>query len=154
MARLRARPVLWINTGLAIALVVVALVAVMALRSSPGAAAATTRTATVRSGTVVATVSGSGNVTSADAVAANFGTSGTVTAVKVKVGQKVTEGQVLATLDPASATRSLQTARAQLTSAQAQYDETAAGATSTQRAKDALAVTSAQQSVERRPRLA
>jgi hypothetical protein len=65
MARLRERPTLWINVGLAAALVVAAAVALVVLRSSPGVAAASVRTTPVRTGTVTATVSGSGNVTSA-----------------------------------------------------------------------------------------
>jgi macrolide-specific efflux system membrane fusion protein len=111
MSRLRARPALWINIGLAAALVVTAAVAIVVLRSSPGAAAAAPRTTPVRTGTVTATVSGSGNVTSADAVAASFVSGGTVTAITVKPGQKVAKGQVLATIAPSSAQRSLDTAQ-------------------------------------------
>jgi multidrug efflux pump subunit AcrA (membrane-fusion protein) len=147
MSRLRARPLLWVNVGLAIALVAALAIALVALRSTPQAAAATTRTATVRTGTVTATVTGSGNVASATAVAVNFQTGGTVKYVAVKAGQKVRKGQRLATLDDTSAREALASARAQLASAQAQYDQTAAGATSQQRAKDALAVQAAQQSV-------
>jgi hypothetical protein len=69
MARLRERPTLWINVGLAAALVVAAAVALVVLRSSPGVAAASVRTTPVRTGTVTATVSGSGNVTSAATLA-------------------------------------------------------------------------------------
>ena len=99
MSRLRARPALWINVGLALALVVAGTIALVSLRSEPQAAASTTRTATVRTGTVTATVTGSGNVASATAVAVNFTTGGTVKTVAVKAGQKVRKGQVLATLD-------------------------------------------------------
>jgi macrolide-specific efflux system membrane fusion protein len=147
MSTLRARPTLWINLALAVALALAGGVALVALRSSPGAAATSVRTATVRTGTVTATVSGSGNVTSADEVAMNFATSGTVTSIKVKPGQVVDKGQVLATLDTSAARRTLAAAKAQLSSAQAQYAQTAAGATSAQRTKDALAVSAAEQSV-------
>lgn len=147
MSRLRARPVLWINLGLALTLVVAGTIALVALRSAPQAAAATTRTATVRTGTVTATVTGSGNVASASAVAVNFPSGGTVRSIAVKAGQKVRKGQLLATLDDTSAGEALKSAKAQLASAQAQYDQTAAGATSQQRGKDTLAVQAASQSV-------
>ena len=51
MSRLRSRPVLWINAGLAAVLVFAAAIAFVVLCSSPGAAASTARTTAVRTGT-------------------------------------------------------------------------------------------------------
>ncbi len=59
-----------------------------------------TRTTTVKQGVVQSTVSGSGNIQSADQLNLGFKTSGTVTHIYVKAGQHVTQGQLLATLDP------------------------------------------------------
>lgn len=78
-----------------------------------------TRTTTVKRGVVQSTVSGSGNVQSADQLNLGFKTSGTVTHIYVKAGQHVTQGQLLATLDPKSAEVSLEQAKATLQSAEA-----------------------------------
>ncbi|HTY96038.1 MAG TPA: biotin/lipoyl-binding protein, partial [Solirubrobacteraceae bacterium] len=78
-----------------------------------------TRTATVKRGVVQSTVSGSGNIQSADELNLGFKTSGTVTHIYVKEGQHVTQGQLLATLDPSSAEVTLEQAKASLQSAEA-----------------------------------
>ena len=72
---------------------------------TPSAAStkAVTRTATVASGTVMTTVSSTGNVTAPNNVSVNFGTSGTLTEIDVKVGQTVKQGDVLARVDSTAA---------------------------------------------------
>ena len=121
------------------------MIALVALRSTPQAAAATTRTATVRSGTVTATVTGSGNVASAAAVAVNFPTGGTVTSVAVKAGQKVRKGQKLAV---AQAQQQLDQARNQLSQQELTQQQDAAGATPAQPAQASAGVRSAQVQVD------
>ena len=78
---------------------------------------AAVRTVPVTRGTVSASVSASGTVASAKARSLNFGSSGTVEKVYVEVGDKVTAGQILARLDDASASESLDAAAAALDSA-------------------------------------
>ncbi|MEV6968062.1 biotin/lipoyl-binding protein [Hamadaea sp. NPDC051192] len=77
----------------------------------------TARTGTVAQGTVTASVTASGTVASATTMNHNFVTSGTVTSIKVAVGDKVTKGQVLATVDSTETAASLATAKANLTDA-------------------------------------
>ncbi|MGN6324623.1 efflux RND transporter periplasmic adaptor subunit [Pseudolysinimonas sp.] len=69
--------------------------------SASAASSASARlTATVQQGSVSQTVSASGTVEPVREVSAAFQVSGTVTAVNVAVGQTVTAGQQLATIDP------------------------------------------------------
>ncbi|MEV0267242.1 biotin/lipoyl-binding protein [Hamadaea sp. NPDC050747] len=77
----------------------------------------TARTGTVAQGTVTASVTASGTVASATTMNHNFVTSGTVTSIKVAVGDKVTKGQVLATVDGTETAATLATAKANLTDA-------------------------------------
>ncbi|NUO57548.1 MAG: biotin/lipoyl-binding protein, partial [Hamadaea sp.] len=77
----------------------------------------TARTGTVAQGTVTASVTASGTVASATTMNHNFVTSGTVTSIKVAVGDKVTKGQVLATVDSTETAATLATAKANLTDA-------------------------------------
>ncbi|WP_328914867.1 MULTISPECIES: efflux RND transporter periplasmic adaptor subunit [unclassified Streptomyces] len=77
------------------------------------------RVVTVSRGTVQATVSGSGTLSSPSDAGLNFTTGGTLTEVKVKPGDKVKKGQVLAKVDPTSAEAALQQDEASLTAAEA-----------------------------------
>lgn len=85
-----------------------------------GASTGPARTVAVERGTVLATVSASGTVVPSTTTEASFGTSGTVSAVDVQVGQHVTRGQTLAKLDPSTADEQLTQAQQQLTTAEAQ----------------------------------
>ena len=89
------------------------------------------RTTAVRTAAVTDTVSADGTVEAVSEVAANFGTSGTITAIKVAVGDKVQAGDVIARLDTSDATRALQLARLQLDSAEEQLDSAEEGTTTT-----------------------
>ncbi|BBH68760.1 RND transporter [Actinoplanes sp. OR16] len=86
--------------------------------SDTGANASGLRTLTVEQGTVTKTVEADGSVESASTATATFGTAGTVTAIKVKVGDKVTSGQLLARVDDTGAARSLDLAEANLDAAE------------------------------------
>jgi macrolide-specific efflux system membrane fusion protein len=115
-------------------------------------AAAGSRTVQVAKGTVTATVSADGTLEPVTSAAAGFETSGTVTAVNVKVGQKVVKGQVLAELDPAAAKRALALAQANLNAAEDALARARAAASDTTAATNEvatarLAVTAAQAGV-------
>jgi macrolide-specific efflux system membrane fusion protein len=112
--------------ALNIALGVVALVGVgwayTAVRASNTTTTNSTvsgRTVAVSRGSVVATVSASGSVQSGNTASADFATAGTISSISVKVGDAVTKGQVLATVDPTSSNAQLTTAQANLTAAKA-----------------------------------
>ena len=109
--------------GIALAGVAAAVIfALNAVYGFVGGASSTTgsqRTVTVARGTVQSSVTASGNVDVARSATANFSTSGTVTSVKVKVGDVVKVGQTLATLDSSSAEADLETAKANLAQAKA-----------------------------------
>src|SRR5580692_4389359 len=115
---------LWSKASLFYALLVAAVCAATALGLDSvfaGSSAATpgaTRTATVQRGTVQASVTASGNVSSATTTSLDFATSGTLTAVDVAVGETVSVGEVLARIDPSSAQTALTAAQDQLSSAQ------------------------------------
>ncbi|GAA2705269.1 efflux RND transporter periplasmic adaptor subunit [Actinoplanes palleronii] len=81
------------------------------------AAVASQRTVSAQTGTVTKSVTADGTVESASTASASFETSGTVTAISVKVGDKVKKGQVLAKVDPAAAKRTLAAAEADLDAA-------------------------------------
>jgi multidrug efflux pump subunit AcrA (membrane-fusion protein) len=104
---------------LAIAAVALVVVAITSLgTSSSSSSAATQRTATVGKGVVQSTVSGNGTLEPSQKVELGFGASGEVTAIRVKAGQKVTKGEVLAEIDSSSARASLAAAEAQLIEAE------------------------------------
>ncbi len=96
---------------------------------NPVAAVAQTRTVTAAIGTVTSSVAASGKVTSPGDIGLVFSTNGILTSVRVQVGQKVTRGQLLATIDSTAATTAL---------AQAQLSYR----------KSLLSVTSAQQNIQ------
>lgn len=69
----------------------------------PPAVAATVRTATVSLQNVSTSVSATGSVQTSADVGLNFGTSGIVRTLNVKIGDKVSKGQLLATVDDRAA---------------------------------------------------
>jgi HlyD family secretion protein len=93
--------------------------AVLLVGPASSSQATITRTAKVAQGVVQSTVSGSGNLQAASQLNLGFKTSGTVTHIYVSQGQQVTQGQLLATLDPQSAEVTLEQAKASLQSAEA-----------------------------------
>jgi multidrug efflux pump subunit AcrA (membrane-fusion protein) len=93
--------------------------AVLVVGPASGSQTARRRTATAQSGVVQSTVSGSGNIQAASQLNLGFRTSGTVTHIYITQGQQVVQGQLLATLDPQSAEVTLEQAKANLQSAEA-----------------------------------
>ena len=100
-----------------------------AVKSDPDSAY---RLATVTKGSVSQTLTLTGTVKRVSQVTAAFPVSGTVTGVLVKVGDTVTPGQQLATLDQAPLQAAVTDAQAALLQAQAQLttDESATTASS------------------------
>jgi multidrug efflux pump subunit AcrA (membrane-fusion protein) len=90
---------------------------------------------TVKSGVIQSTVSGSGNLEAATQQDLSFTDAGTVTKVAVQAGDHVTDGQLLATLDPTDTTQSTEHLRAPYTGTIAtvgvQVGDIVGGATST-----------------------
>ena len=72
----------------------------------------------VQKGTLVSTVSGSGQVLAESQIDLKPKVSGTVTSVKVKEGDKITAGQIIAQLDSSDAQKSVRDAKLNLQSAQ------------------------------------
>ncbi|MBO3738908.1 efflux RND transporter periplasmic adaptor subunit [Actinoplanes flavus] len=104
------------------------------------AATAAERTVTVQQGTVTKSATADGTLESASTASATFETSGTVTAISVKVGDKVKKGQVLAKVDPAAAQRVLDAAEADLDAAQDSLDRAeVAGSDTTEAANQVTA---------------
>ena len=104
------------------------------------------RTVTVDRGTVSAVVSGTGTLEPAGRMNVNFKTAGTLTEIDVKVGDKVTTGQVLARLDSSTQQAALAQAQASLASAQAGLQAAQSPLTSAQLAQLQHQLSNAQQS--------
>lgn len=73
---------------------------------------------TVRRGTIIASVTGSGQVSASDQVVINPKASGEVVAVYARDGQKVVAGQALASIDSSDAQKAVRDAKANLQSTQ------------------------------------
>lgn len=107
------------------------------------------RLVTVGTTTLKQTVSSSGTIEPAQQSNLNFGVAGQVTAVDVTVGQRVSAGQTLATLQSASLSATVAQAKSALASAQSKLssDQTA-GASSAQLSADQAAITAAQNQLD------
>jgi multidrug efflux pump subunit AcrA (membrane-fusion protein) len=117
MTQRRGAP--WLNYLLGALCVGAILAAILVVGPAAESQKAVTRTAKAVRGVVQSTVSGSGNLQAASQLNLGFKTSGTVTKINVTQGQHVTQGQLLATLDPQSAEVTLEQAKAALQSAEA-----------------------------------
>src|ERR1700754_2744007 len=133
----------WLNLILVV-LLILTIVLAFTLIGNPSTPTVAVRTAAVVRGTVTSSVTGSGNTESSVSTPVSFQAQGTVTAVKVKAGDTVPLGEVLATVDPASANGSLKTAQAQLASAQAALAQARSGPTEVKSQQDKAAITQAQ----------
>ncbi|MFB7673490.1 efflux RND transporter periplasmic adaptor subunit [Kitasatospora purpeofusca] len=129
----RRRGAVLVNSALGVALLGAAALAYTVLDDGSGttAAKAPVRTATVTKGTVLATVSGTGTLASPTDAAQDFTTGGRLTAVKVAVGDQVTKGQVLATVDTTAAQQQVDAAQAALNTASVNLTKARAGVTTT-----------------------
>ncbi len=112
---------------LAINLVLVVAVAAVATWGwktlHPSAAAVTTTSAVVSVGDVSSTVSASGTVVSPGDVGVSPSVSGTIKSIKVKVGQHVSAGTLMATLENTTQNNALNQAKSALQTAQIQYQQ-------------------------------
>ncbi len=114
--------------------------------SQSGSPASRTQIVTVGYGTISQTASASGTIAAANTADLDFGASGRVTAVDVSVGQNVSAGQTLATIDPSALTAQVDEAQATLDSDEAKLssDQSSSSATSAQITADEAAVTASQ----------
>lgn len=105
-------------------------------------------TGQVTKGTLVTSVSGSGQAETSDQLDIKPQTDGRITVLNIKQNQQVKAGEVLAIIDQQSAANSVAQARANLEQAQASYDKLMAGATDIDVQTQQLAVQSAQQALD------
>ena len=150
-ARTRASWLLYVLGAICAGAIVAA---VLVVGPASGSQTTVTRTAKAAQGVVQSTVSGSGNLQAASQLNLGFKTSGTVTHIYVTQGQHVTQGQLLATLDPQSAEVTLEQSKAALQSAEANLakEEETDGETSTGGGSSAGGATAASASATRPPR--
>jgi macrolide-specific efflux system membrane fusion protein len=112
-------------------------------------AAATERTVQATKGTMNQAVSASGTLAPAATEELSFTASGTVTAVKVKAGQKVKKGQVLATIDSAALASQVVQAEAQVAADESTLESDESNdASSAQLTADRATLASAQAQLE------
>jgi HlyD family secretion protein len=109
----------WLNYLLGLLCVSAIVAAILLVGPASGNTTAVTRTAKVAEGVVQSTVSGSGNLQPASQLDLGFKTGGTVTKINVTQGEYVTEGKLIAELDPQSAEVTLEQSKAALLSAEA-----------------------------------
>lgn len=122
MTRVRASKAWVINGALVVLLAGAGFGIYQAFSPAPSSAQAESRSTPVRRATVTETVSAAGTLASSYTGAANFPTAGKVTSIDVKVGDVVSAGQKLATIDSAQAAKQLQVAKANLAVAQNNLD--------------------------------
>ncbi len=94
------------------------------------------------------TILATGQVVSSTDLNLSFNTNGVVKSIKVKVGDNVKQGQVLASLDQASELATLTSARGALAAANARYKRTLEGATSEEITLSKLALSNAKRDYE------
>ncbi|HLQ60666.1 MAG TPA: biotin/lipoyl-binding protein [Candidatus Acidoferrales bacterium] len=112
----------------------------------PSTTAAALRLATVTRGTVRSTVTATGTVVPVAQVNLSFKVAGTLAEVDVRAGDRVSQGQVVAKLDPTNYQNALDQARANLASAQANLQSALSPLTGDQIAQLQHALANAQQS--------
>ncbi|WP_372671392.1 efflux RND transporter periplasmic adaptor subunit [Amycolatopsis kentuckyensis] len=122
MTRVRASKAWVINGALVVLLAGAGFGIYQAFSPEPSTAQAQTRSTQVRRATVTETISAAGTLASSYTGAANFSTAGKVTSIDVKVGDVVSAGQKLATVDSTQAAKQLQVAKANLAVAQDSLD--------------------------------
>src|SRR5438132_3292303 len=131
-----------IGLGL-VAVLLIGLIARDTVFAQPAAVAI--RTATADRVTVASVVSGTGSLLPAGRMNVSFKQTGILTEVDVKVGDKVTSGQVLARIDSSTQQAALAQAQASLASAQANLQTTQSPLTAAQIAQLQHQVSNAQQ---------
>ncbi len=106
---------LWVNLGLVLAIVLVLVGIFSSMRGSQEPPAQ--RTVTVATSDVAATASATGEVVAPEAVTMAFATPGIVESVRVRAGDTVRAGEVLATVDAVAARQQLASAESALAQA-------------------------------------
>lgn len=81
------------------------------------------RTTPVGRGTVAETVTAAGSVTTANSATLNFGSSGKIAEIRVRLGDRVTKGQTVARLDNEYADANLKAANAQVSADEQALDD-------------------------------
>jgi HlyD family secretion protein len=115
---------IWIGIGA----IIIAIIAGLLLTSiGSSSSAPVISTTTVSTGSVVASVAGSGTVAAAQSLDLTFQTTGSVTQVLVKEGDLVKAGQPLAQIDPRDLELQVASAQAQLDSANTKLIQTKDG---------------------------
>ncbi len=137
------------TTNVILAVVVAALGAgvYFTLHTKAAATQATPTTSPVSRGVVLSSVSASGTVATASDLSVGFETSGKVTSIDVKAGQRVARGQVLGRLDATDARASVAQAEASLATAKANLAQAKSGETPQQRRADAVSIAQGQASI-------
>lgn len=137
-----------VNGGIVVALAAVGAVTYGSLAGARSTPLTPGQVVTVTRGTVVATVTASGNAKARSTVAQNLSSaSGTVTAIYVHTGQHVTKGQRLLKVDDSGARDDLSNAESDLRSAQAQLQTATQGRTPAEQQQDSANVASAETSL-------
>jgi HlyD family secretion protein len=138
-----------INSVLGLALVGVGVATAVSLTSANTTRQPVGQTVPVSRGTVTATVTATGNVQSRTSIGVSLkGSSGTVTKIYVKKGQRVAKGQRLLRVDDTSARQSLKSAEANLASAEANMKTTTQGPSAKDQQLNDTSVQSAQTSLD------
>jgi HlyD family secretion protein len=137
---MRVRGVPGVHLGLLLA----GLLLLSACGQAVGAQQSGGQVATVQRGDIEATVSATGSVIARADVALTIGAGGTLTEVLVKPGDRVKAGQRLAAVNDRDLRLQLSQAEANLSSAQAKYEQVKAGATPLQIEQAEASVRSAQ----------
>ncbi|WP_322780993.1 efflux RND transporter periplasmic adaptor subunit [Frankia sp. Cas4] len=144
----RARPQIGRKTlalGAVVAVVIVAGSIAVGVAVWPSATASSPRQVAASLGTIRQAVSATGVIQAAHEADLTFGVSGKVTAVSVTVGQQVTAGQALATVDSAALAASVAQAQASVATSQSRLSaDQAAGASDAQLNADNQTITAAQ----------
>ncbi|AUI63049.1 efflux RND transporter periplasmic adaptor subunit [Amycolatopsis sp. BJA-103] len=122
MTRVRPSKAWVINGALIVLLAGAGFGIYQAFSPEQNTAEAQTRSTPVRRATVTETVSAAGTLASGYTGTANFATAGKVASIDVKVGDVVSVGQKLATIESAQAAKELQVAKANLSVARDNLD--------------------------------
>jgi len=120
----------WLVAALAAAVVIVAAGLTWRARAADDSTTAQSITATATVGDATRSVSGSGTLQPAQSETLSFAVSGTVTQVLVALGDQVTEGQELATVDDALLQSQLTAAQSTVTAAEDDLETAASGSSS------------------------
>ncbi|HEY3962613.1 MAG TPA: biotin/lipoyl-binding protein [Gaiellaceae bacterium] len=130
----------FLNLALLAAVIGLGTAAYLTVSSVPAKANPTVRTGTVSRGVVLSSVSATGSVVAPQDLGVDFATSGQLTEIDAKQGEKVQKGAILGRLDQTAASQAVQEAQANLATAEATLAATRAGATPTTKRQDSISM--------------